>query len=76
MTDMDLTIGEFFDILEEVYTEESSALLKAQSSPQMVNYVVGKIMAKSLGKISPEMALTITKCIVDSDLPNTGKMII
>lgn len=67
-------ITEFFRILTEVYNEELTALLYAQNNPQHINYVVGKIMVKSKGKINPDLALKITKCIVESDLPNTRSL--
>lgn len=71
---MDLTVSEFLTIITKVYDEEKEALLVAQTNPYTINYVVGKIMVKSKGQIDPTLALKITKCIVESDLPNTFKI--
>lgn len=71
---MNLTIREFLNVITDVCEEESTALLKAQSNPQHINYVIGKIMVKSKGEIDPNLALKITRCIVESDLPNNRKM--
>lgn len=67
-------VTEFLRIITAVYEEESEALLKAQNNPQHINYVVGKMMVKSKGQINPELAMKITKCIVESDLPNIRKI--
>ena len=70
----EITVSEFFKIITDVYDEEKSALLDSQRNPNQINYVVGKIMVKSKGKIDPKLAMKITQCIVESDLPNNRKM--
>ena len=63
-------------LISKVYDEEKSALLEAQTNPQIINYVVGKLMVASKGKIDPALALKVTKCIVESNLPNNREIII
>ena len=71
-----MSIGEQFNTMAKVYEEESEALSLAQKNPQTINYIVGKIMVASRGEIDPELAMKVTKIIVESSLPNNNKMVI
>lgn len=70
----EITLKEFFQILEEVYEKDSDVLLQAESNPQMINYLVGKILQKSKGIINPMLAMDITNTIVKSGLVQIRKM--
>lgn len=69
-----LTINEFLTSLSEVYDENQDVFLKAQKDQQLINYLMGKLMVKTKGKVNPVLALTIFKSLVNSDLPNNRKV--
>jgi len=69
-----LTISEFLNSLSEVYDENKEDFLNAQNKPQLINYLMGKLMIKTKGKVNPVLALTIFKAVVNSDLPNNRKL--
>jgi len=71
-----LTVTEFLTCIKEVFDENVSDFIQAQTSPQSVNYLVGKMMVKTKGVADPKVTLNTIKAIVDSDLPNTRKIII
>jgi Glu-tRNA(Gln) amidotransferase subunit E-like FAD-binding protein len=67
----EITLKEVMNILYKVYEEESEYLLKAESNQQIINYIVGKIMVESKGRIDPRLAINMTKAVVLTDIPNT-----
>ena len=67
-------VRSFFEVISETFDENREEFLDAQTDPNMINYLVGKIMVKSKGEINPELSMKVIKAIVESDLPNTFKM--
>lgn len=69
-----LTVSEFLEIILKVYEENTEQFLQARQDPNLVNYLVGKFMVKTKGKVDSVTTLKIIKAIVNSDLVNTRKM--
>ena len=53
--------SELLKIIQEVITEEPSAVEEAKSNPQTINYLVGKVMQKTKGKADPKLTLDLFK---------------
>ena len=49
------------DIITEVLDEEVKAAEDAKQNPEIVNFLVGKIMQKTRGKADPELTLSLLK---------------
>jgi len=49
------------DIITEVLDEEVKAVEDAKQNPDIVNFLVGKVMQKTHGKADPELTLTLLK---------------
>jgi len=49
------------DIIKQILNEESKAVEDAKQNPEIVNFLVGKVMQKTHGKADPELTLTILK---------------
>ena len=49
------------DIITEVLNEEAKAVEDAKQNPEIVNFLVGKVMQKTHGKADPELTLVILK---------------
>ena len=49
------------DIITEVIDEEVKAVEDAKQNPEIVNFLVGKVMQKTRGKADPELTLTLLK---------------
>ena len=49
------------DIIAEVLDEEVKAVKDAKQNPDIVNFLVGKVMQKTQGKADPELTLTLLK---------------
>ena len=48
-------------IITEVLSEEAKAVEEAKQNPDIVNFLVGKIMQKTHGKADPELTLALLK---------------
>jgi aspartyl-tRNA(Asn)/glutamyl-tRNA(Gln) amidotransferase subunit B len=48
-------------IIDEVFKEEEKAVLEAKKNPDAVNYIVGKVMRKTKGKVDPTVTLEIIR---------------
>ena len=53
--------GELSDIISQVLTEEIKAVEEAKQNPEIVNFLVGKVMQKTRGKADPELTLSLLK---------------
>ena len=53
--------GELSDIISQVLTEEMKAVEEAKQNPEIVNFLVGKVMQKTRGKTDPELTLSLLK---------------
>ena len=53
--------GELSDIISQVLTEEIKAVEEAKQNPEIVNFLVGKVMKKTRGKADPELTLSLLK---------------
>lgn len=69
-----LTVVEFLNCIKEIFDENKDIFLKAQIDPQLINYLVGKVMVKTKGIADTKVTLNTIKAIVESDLPNTIKI--
>jgi aspartyl-tRNA(Asn)/glutamyl-tRNA(Gln) amidotransferase subunit B len=49
------------DIITQILSEEKKAADDAKQNPEIVNFLVGKIMQKTHGKADPELTLTLLK---------------
>jgi len=54
-------------IIDEVLKQETKAVEESKQNPEIVNYLVGKIMQKTQGKADPELTLTLLKKNLDID---------
>ena len=65
ITDLDLghvsDEGELSDIISQVLNEEIKAVEEAKQNPEIVNFLVGKVMQKTRGKADPELTLLLLK---------------
>jgi aspartyl-tRNA(Asn)/glutamyl-tRNA(Gln) amidotransferase subunit B len=48
-------------IIDEIISQESTAVQQAKENPQTINYLVGKVMQKTKGKADPTITLDIFK---------------
>ena len=48
-------------IIDEVLKQETKAVEESKQNPEIVNYLVGKVMEKTQGKADPELTLTLLK---------------
>jgi aspartyl-tRNA(Asn)/glutamyl-tRNA(Gln) amidotransferase subunit B len=53
--------GELSDIILQVLNEEIKAVKEAKQNPEIVNFLVGKVMQKTRGKADPELTLSLLK---------------
>ena len=53
--------GELTDIIKQVLNEEAKAVEDAKLNPEIVNFLVGKVMQKTRGKADPELTLSLLK---------------
>ena len=49
------------DIITEILDEEVKAVEDAKQNPDIVNFLVGKVMQKTRGKADPELKLSLLK---------------
>ena len=49
------------DIIKQILNEEPKAVEDAKQNPEIVNFLVGKIMQKTHGKADPELTLALLK---------------
>ena len=49
------------DIITQILSEEKKAVDDAKQNPEIVNFLVGKVMQKTHGKADPELTLTLLK---------------
>ena len=65
ITDLDLghvsDEGELSNIISQVLNEEIKAVEEAKQNPEIVNFLVGKVMQKTRGKADPELTLSLLK---------------
>ena len=52
---------ELSDIIIQVLNEEAKAVEDAKLNPEIVNFLVGKVMQKTRGKADPELTLSLLK---------------
>ena len=52
---------ELSDIITQVLNEETKAVEDAKLNPEIVNFLVGKVMQKTRGKADPELTLSLLK---------------
>ena len=63
----DLDLGHVSDedtlsnIITEVLNEEATAAEDAKQNPEIINFLLGKVMQKTHGKADPEVTLTLLK---------------
>ena len=48
-------------IIDEVFREEQKAVEEAKQNPDIINYIVGKVMRKTKGKADPNITLEIIR---------------
>ena len=48
-------------IIDEVIKQETKAVEESKQNPEILNYLVGKVMQKTQGKADPELTLTLLK---------------
>ena len=48
-------------IIDEIISQESTAVQQAKENPQTINYLVGKVMQKTKGKADPTITLNLFK---------------
>jgi len=53
--------AELGKIIDEIITQESTAVQQAKENPQTINYLVGKVMQKTKGKADPTITLNLFK---------------
>jgi len=53
--------GELSNIISQVLNEEIKAVEEAKQNPEIVNFLVGKVMQKTRGKADPELTLLLLK---------------
>ena len=53
--------GELTGIITQVLKEEATAVENAKQNPEIVNFLVGKVMQKTQGKADPELTLSLLK---------------
>ncbi|MDE1861830.1 MAG: Asp-tRNA(Asn)/Glu-tRNA(Gln) amidotransferase subunit GatB [Thaumarchaeota archaeon] len=51
-------------IIGEVFKEEEKAVIEANTNPDAVNYIVGRVMRKTKGKADPSVTLEIIKKMI------------
>ena len=49
------------DIIAQILNEEAKAVEESKQNPEIVNFLVGKVMQKTQGKADPELTLTLLK---------------
>ena len=54
-------------IIDEILKQETKAVEESKQNPEIVNYLVGKVMQKTQGKADPELTLTLLKKNLDID---------
>ncbi|MGQ0606637.1 MAG: Asp-tRNA(Asn)/Glu-tRNA(Gln) amidotransferase subunit GatB [Candidatus Nitrosotenuis sp.] len=54
-------VSELGKIIDEIISQENTAVQQAKENPQTVNYLVGKVMQKTKGKADPEITLKLFK---------------
>ena len=54
-------IGSLVKSVEEVFSEELDAVKEAKSNPEIINYLVGKVMQKTKGLANPQQTLELIK---------------
>ena len=57
--------AELLTIIQQVISEESTAVEQAKSNPQTINFLVGKVMQKTKGKADPKLTLDLLKKRLD-----------
>ena len=55
------------DIIAQILNEEIKAVENAKQNPEIVNFLVGKVMQKTHGKADPELTLALLKKNLDID---------
>ena len=58
---------ELSNIITQVLNEEAKAVEDAKLNPEIVNFLVGKVMQKTRGKADPELTLSLLKRSLDFD---------
>ena len=53
--------GELTDVITQILKEEAKAVEDAKQNPEIVNFLVGKVMQKTQGKADPELTLALLK---------------
>jgi len=59
--------GELSNIISQILNEEIKAVEEAKQNPEIVNFLVGKVMQKTRGKADPELTLLLLKKHLDLD---------
>ena len=57
--------AELLTVIQQVISEESTAVEQAKSNPQTINFLVGKVMQKTKGKADPKLTLDLLKKRLD-----------
>lgn len=65
--DNSVHITEFLTAIAKVWAEEQTSIKKAKTSPETINYLVGKIMQHTKGKCKSNLALQVCRLMVNSD---------
>ena len=58
---------ELSNIITQVLNEEAKAVKDAKLNPEILNFLVGKVMQKTRGKADPELTLSLLKKSLDFD---------
>jgi aspartyl-tRNA(Asn)/glutamyl-tRNA(Gln) amidotransferase subunit B len=53
--------AELGKIIDEIISQEGTAVQQARQNPQTINYLVGKVMQKTKGKADPTITLGLFK---------------
>lgn len=66
-----LTVSDTLLAITRVYNSNKGEFLDAQQNPQIINYLVGKVLVETRGKGDIKVIQTIIKALVESDTVNT-----
>ena len=58
--------SELLEIVKQVLSDEPQTVEQAKTNPQIINYLVGKVMQKTKGKADPKLTLDLLKKQIDS----------
>ena len=61
-----LSVADFLLVSAKVYTEEKTAIRKCKTEPETKNYVAGKLLQHTKGKMEPKIAYQLVDIMVNN----------